>query len=372
MQIGIEAKRIFENTTGLGNASRSICTAIATCYPQHTLHLYTPQLSNNYSPLPNSVVHTSNKNTKLGKIIWRSLGINALAKKHKLHTFFGIGAELPLGIHQHIANCVVLIHDIIFEIYPKLYNPIDVITYRKKIKYACNIANKIAVVSEQTKQDLITKYQIPANKITVTYLCVPAVFEQPIINFTALDSLNLPKQYLLYVGSIIERKGLLNIIEAMATLQHKIPLVVLGNGDKKYIVLVKNTIKKLQLENYVIFANETYATSISTLNSNIPLLYKKATALLYPSIYEGFGMPIIEAMYMGTPVITSNISCMPDIAGNAALLINPYSISSIATAIEAIINNTALRANYSALGLLNCQRFSAKNIAKNYMALIED
>jgi glycosyltransferase involved in cell wall biosynthesis len=262
-------------------------------------------------------------------------------------------------------------HDLIFERNPEQYNPIDVQTYRKKAKYACQYADKVIAISEQTKQDLITYYNTPADKIAVAYQSCDESFgvqhsEAEITQM--LNKYNFPKEYFLYVGSLIERKNLLGILQAMVQLKGKVdlPLVVVGGGSS-YKKKVLDFIAANGLQNKVILVNDT----VKFAYNDLPALYQGARALIYPSFFEGFGIPILEAMWCHTPVITSTGSCFGETAGDAALYIDPAQPTTIADAMAEVVNNPAAMEVRKEKGIRQAEKFTRDKCAAEVMKVYQ-
>jgi glycosyltransferase involved in cell wall biosynthesis len=362
MRIAFDAKRAFQNTTGLGHYSRTLIKGLATMYPEHEYYMAAPKPTSLFDikPYKNVYLLTPGGMSKTFSSLWRSNWVKSDLKKNKIDLYHGLSHEIPVGIQHTGIRSVVTIHDLIFEKYPQQYNPIDVTIYRKKFRYACMHADKVIAISEQTKKDIVELYNIPAEKISVVYnSCDPSYSqllpEQKINEVKTRYS--LPADYLLYVGSIIERKNLLNICKALHELEGKIdiPLVVIGTGSGKYYQQVKQYVKVNNLKHKVIFLSEEYSTIP---NADFPAIYQGATALLYPSVYEGFGLPILEAMYSNTPVITSNVSCMPEVGGDAAIYVDPYNAEDISGAIFQVCTDATVRDNMAMKGLVQADKFN--------------
>ncbi|MEM1120601.1 MAG: glycosyltransferase family 1 protein [Bacteroidota bacterium] len=344
-KIAFDAKRIFNNQTGLGNYSRTLLDNLYRFFPEQTYLLYTPRLpaeKNKYSE------HFTTKaaNTRF-KHLWRSYSIRKDLERDEVDLYHGLSNEIPFWLKN--TKTVVTIHDVIFKVLPHTYPPLDRWLYEEKTKYACKHANKIIAISEQTKSDLIRFYDADPTKIEVIYQPCQAIFyeaekvtEKLGENFELFPNLaflkNLPSEYLLYVGSIIERKNLLTAVKALELLPEKrrIPLVVVGNG-KKYKKKVQNYISQKGLDRWVIWLTDV--TSVQALKH----LYEKAKLLIYPSHYEGFGLPIVEAMLCQTPVITANLSALKEAGGQSAKLVNPNDLNAISYAILEILEDRNLQ-----------------------------
>jgi glycosyltransferase involved in cell wall biosynthesis len=370
MKIGFDAKRAFQNNTGLGNYSRTLISSLVKDFPEDEYYLFAPKQTGMYDlgSLPElQVVLPGNQLYRWFKSAWRSRFVVKDLLRYHIDLYHGLSHELPFGIHKSGIRSVVTMHDLIFERYPEQYNPIDVLTYRRKARYACKHADRVVAISEQTKQDLINYYQTPASKIDVVYQsCDPAFgITYPDDDMAAMGAkYQLPSQYFLYVGSLIERKNLLGIVTAMNTLKGTLdlPLVVLGNGSG-YKKKVAAYLATNGLSQQVIFLNE----HVRLKNSELPLLYQGAMALIYPSIFEGFGIPVLEALWSRTPVITSHGSCFAETAGDAALYVDPLDPLSIAHAMKQVVNNPSLVKQMQEKGWQHAQLFTPEKCAAAMM-----
>ncbi|WP_119079947.1 glycosyltransferase family 4 protein [Chitinophaga alhagiae] len=373
MNIGFDAKRAFQNRTGLGNYSRTLIRSLAETYPQHQYLLFAPKTKPLFRPpagmravLPVKAHH------RWLKSVWRSRWMVRDLQRQQVDVFHGLSAELPFGIHRTGIKTAVTMHDLIFERYPRQYNPVDVLTYRKKARYACEHASRVIAISEQTKADLVQFYSTPANRISVCYQACDPAFEtlHPQEAITAmLRQYGLPARYFLYVGSVIERKNLLRIAEALHLLKDRlnIPLVVLGDG-RQYKEKVKQFLRQKGLEQQVIWLNEVAGFAFK----DLPALYQGATALLYPSLFEGFGIPILEALWSRTPVITSQGSCFLETGGNAALYVDPLNPAAIADAMEQVSENGTLVEGMKEKGIAHAQNFTIHKCAAAVMNVYEN
>ncbi|PSL25974.1 glycosyltransferase family 4 protein [Chitinophaga ginsengisoli] len=374
MNIAFDAKRAYQNNTGLGNYSRTLISSLATYYPQHDYFLYAPKLTNMYTTdaypnmqpvLPEKRLH------RWFRSAWRSKYVVGELEAKGIDIYHGLSHEIPFGIDKSSVKSVVTMHDLIFERYPGQYNPIDVQTYRRKAKYACQHADKVIAISEQTKQDLIQFYKTPAEKIEVVYQSCDESFgvahDKTRIG-QMKEQYGLPASYFLYVGSIIERKNLMGILQAMLLLKAEVdlPLVILGGGSS-YKNKVKAFAQKHDLSDRIIWLNEKARIA----DTDVPVLYQGAEALIYPSIFEGFGIPILEALWSRTPVITSSGSCFGETAGDAALYINPLQPATIADAMRRVLNEKSFAADMRTKGWTHAQLFSRERCAAAMMKVYE-
>lgn len=378
MNIGFDAKRAFHNGTGLGHYSRTLVRSLAQYYPSNEYYLFNPRpgkfaltADHLHEILPSGFFN------KLFSSAWRSSWVKKDLVKHQIDLYHGLSHEIPMGIGQTGIPSVVTIHDLIHERYPEQYNAIDVRIYNKKFRYACANANHIIAISEQTRRDIIEFYKTPAEKISVCYQsCNPAfggtVSKEEKERVRKLYG--LPQQFFLYVGSIIERKNLLNICKAVFLLRNEldVPLFVIGDGGK-YKQQVKDYIRQNGLEQKIIFLSEHPAANEEGYRSahDFPAIYQSALAMIYPSFFEGFGIPVLEALWSRLPVITSNVSCLPEAGGEGAYYVNPNSAEEIATGMKNIYTDTSLVTSMKEKGWQHAQRFTQQACAESVMKVYE-
>ncbi len=370
MRIAFDAKRIFNNQTGLGNYSRTLLDNLYRFFPREDYLLYTPRLpsdTNQYATQFKTVA----ANTRF-KHIWRSYSIRKDLEKDGIDLYHGLSNEIPFWLKN--TKTVVTIHDVIFKILPNTYPQLDRWLYEEKTRYACKYADKIIAISEHTKKDLIQFYEIAPERIEVIYQpCQPIFYEEESVeeqlgdNFSLFPNLkylkSLPSEYLLYVGSITERKNLLTAVKAIHQLSEKdrIPLVVVGNG-KGYKKKVETYIAMHQLQKWVIWLEAV--NSVQALKH----LYERAQLLIYPSFYEGFGLPVVEAMLCGTPVITSNVSALPEAVGQYGELVHPNDVNAMSGLIQEILSDSNKKQMLGKKGRKEAlERFDPKKLTSQMM-----
>lgn len=376
MNIGFDAKRAFHNGTGLGHYSRTLLHSLDEYFPEHQYFLFNPKASSSFTVKGKNLHEILPEGffSRLFSSAWRSSWVKKDLKQLKIDLYHGLSHEIPVGIQHTGIKSVVTIHDLIHERYPEQYNPLDVKIYSKKFRYACKHADKIIAISEQTKKDIIEFYKTPEEKITVCYQsCNPAFGST--VSQTEKESIrtkyNLPEQFFLSVGSIIERKNLLNICKALFLLRDElpVPLVVIGDGGK-YKQQVKDFIRQHKLEERIIFLSDNEIAKQDAAfktAADFSAIYQLATAMIYPSFFEGFGIPVLEALWGRVPVITSNTSCLPEAGGNAAYYVNPQNAEEIAEGMKTIFNNKTIAASMVEKGWQHAQRFSPRECAASVM-----
>lgn len=361
MQIGYDAKRYFHNRSGLGNYSRDLVRIMRTYYPSHDYFLYTPKVPS--GNLSEELIIRHPKTGFLNRLLpsyWRSKGIVGDLARDGIDIFHGLSGEIPIGLRQTRVKSVVSIHDLIFLRLPQLYKPMDRAIYTKKFRYAAQHADKIIAISQQTKQDLVHFFDIAPETIDVIYQgCHPA-FKQDVSSevFASIQQkYNLPSTFILNVGSIEPRKNAFQIVKAIENLD--IPLVIVGK-ETSYSNEIKRYIAEKKMENTVLFRKVDNMEDLA-------VLYKRASIFVYPSSYEGFGIPIVEALYSGTPVITSNTGVFPEAAGPFSYFINPEQVDQIRYAIESILTSTDMQHEMKENGLVYAQQFNDDVLAQKWM-----
>lgn len=369
MRIGYDAKRLFHNFTGLGNYSRTLLQDLAQFVPDSEYHLYSSSAPRNarteaFLETPFQV-HTSNSRWPA---YWRSRGLPKDLQRDGISLYHGLSHEIPMGLAATGIKSVVTIHDLVFKSQPQLFPFIDRQIYDWKFKYSCQNADHVIAISESTKQDIIRYYEIPAEKISIIYQTCHPQFKEAVSaeQLAAVkNKYQLPNQFLLYVGSLIERKNLLGLIQAIELLpdELQVPLVVVGEG-KKYKTQVQKYLAEKKLEQQVFFL-----TPFDFLD--LAAVYHLALALCYPSFYEGFGIPLIEALFCKTPVLTSRLSSLPEAAGPGASYVDPYSIESIASGLEKILEDESYGQLLEEEGHAYVQRFQSEVLVGNLVEVYE-
>lgn len=360
MKIGFDAKRFFHNSTGLGNYSRDLIRILSKYFPENEYYLYNPKnKKNNYNVFQSIVRYPSSFFYKIFSSIWRSYGINNEIKKDGIYLYHGLSGELPLHLPQKLKK-VVTIHDLIFVRYPELYSFWDREIHFFKFKSAAKNSDCIIAISQQTKNDIIKYLGVNEEKIKVVYQGCAKEFKKSFSEeekIAVSNKFNLPKEFLLNVGTIEKRKNLLTIVKSIKDIDTK--LVVIGKKTKYYDE-VEKYIKENNLENKVIFLSNVSLKELA-------IIYQLANIFIYPSIFEGFGIPIIEALFSKTPVITSKFGVFPEAGGKSSIYIDPNNSEELKEEIIKLLNNEQLRNSIANEGYVFAQNFSDENIAKNIM-----
>ena len=340
MRIGFDAKRAFYNFTGLGNYSRNVIRQLAVNYPGNNYLLYNPGkevIIENFPPDNCIIVKPDNLFYRCFPSVWRSFGLPEILQKERIDIFHGLSNELPFGIFGTSLKKVVTIHDLIFLRYPKIYRFADREIYKRKFRYSAGVADRIIAVSEQTQRDIHHFFNIGISRIEVIYQDCSPVFHHA-VSREEMDAVRkkyfLPSEYMLYVGTIEERKNLLSILQAINSFRIELPLVIVGR-ETNYIKEIREYIAEKGILNLYFLK--------SLPERELPAIYANASLFLYPSSFEGFGIPVLEALNSGTPVITARGSCLEETGGKAAIYVDPYNIEELGNAILEVLGNTELR-----------------------------
>lgn len=258
----------------------------------------------------------------------------------------------------------ITVHDLSPFVLPEFYNT------KRRIWHASLPARKtlaradvIFAVSEFTKLELIKLFNVAPEKIVVTHLGVDHSLFQPNIPEARLREVRnvygLPGEFLLYFGTIEPRKNVVGLIQAYNAMQTNIDLVIAGRPGWKYSEVFREIEKSPKKRNIHVlgFVEE----------ADPPALLKLAKAFVFPSFYEGFGLPVLEAMSVGTPVVTSQVTSIPEVTGDTALLVDPYNVPSIAKALDVIVTDAALRESFSKKGIAHAQQFTWDKTAEKVL-----
>ncbi|OYD93534.1 mannosyltransferase [Nostoc sp. 'Peltigera membranacea cyanobiont' 213] len=281
------------------------------------------------------------------RLVWTQFQLPQIYRKLKSQILFSSLPEAPL-----YSNCrfVITCFDMIPLRFPKRFSPLTAY-HRYYTPQVLKQAQHIICISETTAQDITNFYGIPANKITA----IPLAYDR---NHFRL--LNLPtRNYFLYIGRQEPYKNIQGLIAAFAALPNykDYELWLVGPSDRRYTPTLTAQVAELGITNQVKFLD--YVPY-----DELPKIINEAIALVFPSLWEGFGLPVLEAMACGTPVITSNLSSLPEVAGDAAILIDPYNTGEITEAMQAIATNSGLRSRLSSQGITHCQQFSWEKTGK--------
>lgn len=316
MKIGYDAKRYYHNRTGLGNYSRTLVAAVKAQYADVQVQLFD------------------------AKSIERTFRLGRKAASEGCQLFHGLSNELPRDIVKAGIPGIVTMHDVAWRTFPDMYTWIDRHVYDLKYGWSARNATHVVCISESTKRDVMRFYGVPEERISVIYQPVGQCFYTPMDEAEARRTVSetLPylkdRRYVLTVGSINSRKNLLGIVKALKEIpEGKRPLLVAVGNGREYRRKVEDYVSENGLGEW--FKIEDNIHDASTLQA----LYHCAWCMLYPSFYEGFGLPVVEAALQHCPVITSNVSSLPEAAGPGAIQVDPESVEQIAAALVKMLDD---------------------------------
>jgi glycosyltransferase involved in cell wall biosynthesis len=367
--IGIDYTPAYEQGAGIGRSVRGLVSALATIDNTTDYRLFVAGASRTKLPsmlAPNFTYYPSQISPKWWARIWHRAQVpyhveNMLGK---IALYHATDFVLP-PIHRKTKS-LVTIHDLSFVRVPETASPslkkyLDVVVPR-----SIERATHIHAVSEATRQDIITLYNTPPSKISVIFNAVESRFKPTEMPKDLLAKYQIPDvPYIVTVGTVQPRKNYSRLVKALVELRknHDVHLVVAGGRgwleDEFYA-----TIRDTHMTDYV------HVTGFVA-DEDLPALYSGAICMAFPSLYEGFGIPVLEAMGCGVPVVSSNTSSLPEVAEDAALLVDPYSTDEIHNALERVITDQSLRKTLIECGLIQAKKFTWENSAMQLQALYE-
>jgi glycosyltransferase involved in cell wall biosynthesis len=372
MKIGFDAKRVFHNFRGLGNYSRTLVESLIKHFPEEEFVLFTPPYSDQRAlawkkRFENVEVVTPTRTIdRAASSAWRSFFMDRDIARNGVDLYHGLSHELPRNLEKRGIKSVVTIHDLIFMRYPEFFPWIDRKVYFRKFKFAVENADKVVAICEQTKLDLEQFLGCSGEKVEVIQQsCHPSFYasagtedKDRIANKYDLD-----EHYILYVGALEERKNALSLVKAFSRLKDHIPhqLILVGQG-KEYKTKIENEILAQGLRDRIKILDNVPL-------EDLPGLYQMANLFVYPSFFEGWGIPNVEALFSETPVITSLGSCFPESAGPHSLYIDPHSAEDIAEKMEKVLFDDDLQKQMVREGRLYAEQFHWKNTSARMVDL---
>lgn len=385
MNIGFDAKRAAQNRTGLGNYSRFVIRILSEKFAGNQYHLYTPKphrmpYLQEIPTLKHLFLHFPPQGIwSRIRSLWRVWGITKDIQKDGIQIFHGLSNELPLNIgtpEQRKMKAggkgckyIVTVHDLIFIHTPQYYHWIDRQIYNFKFRRACRCADRVIAVSEYTKQEIMHYYHTPESKIDVVYQGCDPVFSQEIEEGKLQEvkaRYQLPDKFVLYVGSIEERKNLMLVAKAMAELNRRAAIHVVAVGRRTaYVDQIQDFLKAQGIDHLFHFYHQVpYA--------DLPSFYKWASVFAYPSRIEGFGIPLLEAISSGVPAIGCTGSCLEEAGGPYSIYVNPDDAKGMADAILRTCTDETLRQHMISEGKKYALNFSDEKLSHDLMKVYEN
>lgn len=374
MRISIDARGLnWYNGTGIGTYTRNIVKELLSIeesydnfYSLYWSGLHFEQYKTNNSKL----IFSSRKHHSFfeEQYIPASLARDAIDIYHVPQNGIGLSSNIP-------CKTVVTIHDLIPYTLPETVGKSYLLKFLKEIPSIISSTDGIITVSDFSKKDILRLFPINENKIFVTPLAADSMYckmDKEYCSNYVKNKYNITGNFILYIGGFSKRKNVGTLIKAFKAAkedfnkEHK--LVIVGE-DRDDLPKLKDMVKLLGLEASVIFTGFIK-------NIELPIFYNASEIFVYPSLYEGFGLPPLEAMSCGIPVITSKVSSIPEVVGDCGILINPENIESLRDALSTLVNNESLKVKYSALGLERSKLFTWKETARKtlevYKKIIEN
>jgi glycosyltransferase involved in cell wall biosynthesis len=300
-------------------------------------------------------------------LLWDNVQLPPFLKSDNIDIFHSPYYILPL-----IKSCklVVTVHDLIFEIFPSDYSLWDRLSHRTVTRSAVQKADKVIVPSTCTKQDVMRLYGVPEKKIEVIYEAADDNFrpiDKPLAKKAIEQKYGIKDNFILYVGSIRPRKNIEKLVKAFYNLRKdyksNFKLVVAGKVGMR--IDFNGFIKRFGLENEVVHTE--YVS-----DDDLPLLYNAAELFVYPSLYEGFGLPPLEAMACGTPVIASNIPSIAEVINDAGVLVDPQNEKELTLSMRDVLENEDLKKELRRKGIARARSFSWKDMAKKTLEAYQE
>jgi len=370
LNIGFDAKRAVCNNTGLGNYSRLVIDVLSLYFPENQYRLYSPKnkQNNRLSPLLErenvSLVLPDTSFDRNLSSLWRVSSISRQLGRDNIDIFHGLSNELPLTINNYGIPTVVTIHDLIFRHFPQYYKPIDRAIYDYKFRKAAENATRVIAISECTRKDLIEIYGIDERKIDVVYQGCDPLFSAPVsqdLKQQVREIYNLPGRFIISVGTVESRKNQLLAVKALRGLPDDVKLVIVG----------RRTSYATEIDNYLL-SQRGLSSRVMWLEgvpfAHLPALYAMAELSSYTSRFEGFGIPVIESLSTGTPVIAATGSCLEEAGGRGAEYVDPDNVDQFIELAGKLLDSRFNRDKMVELGQRHIKRFSLENFAKGIIS----
>ena len=371
--IGFDAKRIVRNGTGLGSYGRTLVNDLAQ-RQDLALRLYAPDKGRD--DLRSQIVERPNvsfcyphfsSSIHLPSSWWRMKGVVTDLQRDGVQLYHGLSGELPIGIRKSGIRSVVTIHDLIFLRHPEFYNWVDTKIYAWKFRQTLREADHVIAISECTKRDILYYGDIDEQKISIVYQSFAPRFSVEVSEeqrTQVRSAYQLPQRYILNVGSIEARKNILQAVQALPLLPDDVALVMVGRHTP-YTDRVLQYVQEHHLE-------ERVRVLHGVPDEHLPMLYALAESFVYPSVYEGFGIPIIEAISCGLPVVACSGSCLEEAGGPDSLYVQPGNVEAMAAAIRLTLVGAEGRELRIENSKKYIRRFSGCNVADQVVNVYHD
>ena len=364
MKIGIDAREFLPGQmTGIGRYLwHFLQYATASNYP-HEYVLFCNQKTHIPFDLPKlkSVIITENITP-----IWDQVLLPLNIAKEKIDVFLTPYFKAPFFLPS---NTVLIINDLIPLLFPEELRLFKRIYFRFVCGMAARRAKRIITISVNSRDDIVKYLRLPADKIEIVHLGVEKRFMSPDIRIEEIRrKYALPQKFILYLGNLSPHKNVQGLIKSYAVLpvnlRKQYKLVLGASKSGKYFSYIEKVIREMELAQDVLFTGFIE-------DKDLPAVYHMSSLFAYPSLYEGFGLPPLEAMAGGCPVVSSNTSSMPEVLGDAALFFNPYHVEEISQAIRHMLDDENLRNKFRQKGLERAKLFTPEKMASETLGVFK-
>lgn len=363
MKVGFDGKRAVRNMTGLGNYSRFVIEALGRSFPDDRFDVYVSGMVENerlcgIKELGN-VGWRFPRGGVLGRgALWRSFGVSRELAADGVDLYHGLSNELPLNIGRFGVRSVVTIHDLIFRRLPGCYGLADRVLYDLKYGWSCRVADRVIAISECTKRDVMEFYGVAEERIDVVYQGCDDVFmgvccEEELARVRA--ERGLEGRYVLQVGTIERRKNAELSVRVLAGVSEDVKLVLVGRRTA-YAAEVLGLAEELGVAGRVVVMDDVRMC-------DLPALYQQAEVVMYPSRYEGFGIPVLEGLWSGRPVVAATGSCLEEAGGDAAFYVSPDDARGAAEVVRCVLEGGVDVASVAGRGRRHAGRFDNASVA---------
>lgn len=365
MKVGVDARLLSRPITGIGRYTLEMCRALSKL-ENITLFLYSPApLHTGFLfGLESANIKTRNWNSGVFRQLWGECSLPSWANNDKVDVFWGPAHRLPRWLPAKMAR-VVTIHDLVWKYAGGTMRPLSRMLEYYQMPLAVRTSDAVIADSNATAKAVKEEFRIDYDKLTVVSPGVNFIVQSS--SFASLQKIGIKRPYFLFVGTLEPRKNLIRLLTAYSHLsesfKNRAMLVIVG-GDGWGGVNISDTVDKLGLKNHILLLGYVE-------EAHLEVLYANAQFLAMPSLYEGFGLPLVEAMVFGTPVLTSNNSSMPEVAGDAGLLVDALDVTSIEKGLRKLIGEDNFRVKLALNAKKNASRFNWNKSARKLVSVFE-
>lgn len=341
--VGYDAKRAFYNNTGLGNYSRRVIEQMSALHPEWNFKLFTPgkgRIDAGNGIVNGGIVMPQGRIWRALPSLWRvGMGLTSALSREKVDLYHGLSNELPLDIRKAGVPSVVTIHDVIYRRFPENYSAIDRRIYDYKYGKSARNATRVIAISECTKRDIVELYDVDPQKIDVIYQSTDPQFSAPVnpeVAELVKKRFDLPDRYVAMVGTVERRKNQKLVVDALSKIDPEVKLVIVGRSRQGYGDEIMAAARRHGVEGRIVVLD-------SVPFEYLPAIYSMAEVAAYVSRYEGFGLPVVEALQCGTPVIAAKGSCLEEAGGPGAIYVDADDADGFAMAANRLLESANLR-----------------------------